>query len=46
MKKGAIVLLLAALTLLSLWLWTPDLSRPELEARYLTAPADMRVVGP
>lgn len=46
MKQGAIVLLLAALSLLSMWLWTPDLPRAELEARYLAAPGDMRTVGP
>lgn len=46
MTKGVTVVLLAALSLLSMWLWTPDLSRAELEARYLVAPADMRTVGP
>ncbi|MEY4975994.1 MAG: 2-hydroxy-6-oxononadienedioate/2-hydroxy-6-oxononatrienedioate hydrolase [Pseudomonadota bacterium] len=46
MKKGVTVLLLAALSLLSMWLWTPDLPRAELEARYLAAPDDMRSVGP
>lgn len=46
MKQGVIVLLLAALSLLSMWLWTPDLPRAELEARYLVAPGDMRTVGP
>lgn len=39
------MLLAGALTLLSLWLWTPDLPRAELEARYLEAPADLRTVG-
>ena len=38
--------LAGVLTVLSLWLWTPDLPRAELEARYLAAPADMRTVGP
>lgn len=37
--------LASILTLLSLWLWTPDLSRAELETRYLAAPADLRTVG-
>ena len=46
MKKGLTVVLLAALSLLSMWLWTPDLPRAELEARYLAAPGDMRTVGP
>ncbi len=36
---------LAALTALSLWLWTPDLPRAELEQRYLAAPTDMVEVG-
>ena len=40
------MLALGALTLLSLWLWTPDLPRATLEARYLAAPADLRQVGP
>lgn len=40
------MLALGALTLLSLWLWTPDLPRATLEARYLAAPADLRRVGP
>ncbi len=39
------MLLLAALSLLSMWLWTPDLPRAELEDRYLADPADMRTVG-
>lgn len=46
MKRPWLVLTLGALTLLSLWLWTPDLPRATLEARYLAAPADMRQVGP
>lgn len=37
---------LSALTVLSYWLWTPDLPRADLEARYLEAPADLRTVGP
>ena len=40
------MVLLAALSLLSMWLWTPDLPRAELEARYLESPGDMRTVGP
>jgi pimeloyl-ACP methyl ester carboxylesterase len=46
MKKGLTVVLLAALSLLSIWLWTPDLPRAELETHYLAAPGDMRTVGP
>ena len=40
------MLALTALTLLSFWLWTPDLPRTTLEARYLAAPTDLRQVGP
>ena len=40
------MLALTALTVLSLWLWTPDLPRSTLAARYLAAPADLRSVGP
>jgi pimeloyl-ACP methyl ester carboxylesterase len=46
MKRPWLVPALGALTLLSLWLWTPDLPRATLEARYLAAPADLRQVGP
>ena len=46
MKRFARVMVLAALTLLSLWLWTPDVPRATLEARYLESPADLRSVGP
>jgi pimeloyl-ACP methyl ester carboxylesterase len=46
MKRPGLVLALTALTLLSFWLWTPDVPRATLEARYLAAPADMRQVGP
>ena len=46
MKRFASVWVLTALTALSLWLWTPDVPRSALEARYLEAPADMRSVGP
>ena len=40
------MLALTVLTVLSLWLWTPDLPRAELEDRYLAEPADLRTVGP
>ena len=40
------MLLASVMTLLSLWLWTPDLPRAELEARYLAEPADLRTMGP
>ncbi|MFM8575686.1 MAG: hypothetical protein ACKOBF_07385, partial [Limnohabitans sp.] len=46
MKQVPKVLLLALLSALSVWMWTPDLPRAELEARYLAAPTDMRQVGP
>jgi pimeloyl-ACP methyl ester carboxylesterase len=45
MKRLWLVLALTALTLLSLWLWTPDLPRATLESRYLASPADLRQVG-
>lgn len=45
MKRGVTVWL-AVLTVLSFWLWTPDLGRAELESRYLADAADMRRVGP
>ena len=45
MKRPGLVLALTALTLLSLWLWTPDLPRATLESRYLASPADLRRVG-
>jgi pimeloyl-ACP methyl ester carboxylesterase len=37
---------LALLTVLSFWLWTPDLGRAALESRYRAHAADMRSVGP
>lgn len=40
------MLALSFLTLMSLWLWTPDVPRATLEARYLASPADLRQVGP
>ena len=46
MKRFATVMVLTALTLFSLWLWTPDVPRATLEARYLESPADLRSVGP
>jgi pimeloyl-ACP methyl ester carboxylesterase len=46
MKRLGLVLALTALTLLSFWLWTPDVPRTTLEARYLVAPTDLRQVGP
>lgn len=46
MKRFARVMVLTALTLFSLWLWTPDVPRATLEARYLESPADLRSVGP
>jgi pimeloyl-ACP methyl ester carboxylesterase len=46
MKRFVPVMVLTALTLLSLWLWTPDVPRASLEARYMDSPADLRSVGP
>jgi pimeloyl-ACP methyl ester carboxylesterase len=46
MKSWTPVMVLTALTLLSLWLWTPDVPRERLEARYMDSPADLRSVGP
>lgn len=46
MKKRTAMLTFTVLSLLSFWLWTPDVPRPVLEARYLAAPSDMRRVGP
>ena len=40
------MLALTALTVLSLWLWTPDVPPATLQARYLTSPSDLRPVGP
>lgn len=45
-RKALAVLLASVLTLLSLWLWTPDLPRVALEARYLQSATDLRAVGP
>lgn len=49
MKRLSVMLtltVLSVLTGLSYWLWTPDLPRADLEARYLAAPTDLRTVGP
>ncbi|WP_396434036.1 alpha/beta fold hydrolase [Limnohabitans sp.] len=46
MNRLWLMLTLTVLTLLSWWLWTPDVPRATLEARYLAAPADLRQVGP
>lgn len=45
MKRNVFMLMMAVLTLLSLGLWTPDLSRADVESRYLQAPDDLRTVG-
>ena len=34
-----------ALVLIGFWLWTPDRSRADLEAKYLAAPGDMMQLG-
>lgn len=46
MKRLWLLLALTVLTLLSLWMWTPDLPRATLEARYLVASTDLRQVAP
>lgn len=40
------VWVLSALTVMSLWLWTPDLPHARLASRYMADPADWRRVGP
>jgi len=48
MKSVLIVALLvvaAALVAVSAWLWTPDRSRADLEARYLRSPQDLLEIG-
>ena len=42
-RAGAIGLIL--LVALAFWLWTPDRSREELEARYLSSPTDLVDMG-
>lgn len=37
---------LSALSLLSWWLWTPDVPHASLASRYMASPADWRQVGP
>jgi pimeloyl-ACP methyl ester carboxylesterase len=49
MKRLSVMLTLttlSVLTVLFFGLWTPDLPRADLEARYLQAPSDLRTVGP
>lgn len=43
--KTAIVILVLLSLMLAAWLWTPDLPRAELEARYAESPADFRDVA-
>lgn len=45
-KTVSLLAAIGAVVLLSFWLWTPDKSRSELEARYLAAPGDLLQVGP
>ncbi|WP_396594070.1 alpha/beta fold hydrolase [Brevundimonas sp. R86498] len=40
-----LVVLVAALVATTVWLWTPDKTRPELEALYLARPGDMVTVA-
>ncbi len=44
MRKMFIALIVVTGALLAGWLWTPDLERRLLEARYLAAPGDMQTV--
>ena len=44
-KTASLLAAIGAVVLLLFWLWTPDKSRSELEARYLAAPGDMVQVG-
>ena len=44
-KTASLLAATGAVVLLLFWLWTPDKSRSELEARYLAAPGDMVQVG-
>lgn len=43
--KTALVILVLLSLLLATWLWTPDLSRAELEARYAQSAADFREIA-
>ena len=40
-----LALVLAGLVALAAWAWTPDLTRGELEARFLEQPGDLRRIG-
>ena len=44
-KTASLLAATGAVVLLLFWLWTPDKSRSELEARYLAKPGDMVQVG-
>lgn len=44
MKTALVIVLVVALALVA-WLWTPDLPRERLEARYATSPADFREIA-
>lgn len=46
MRRQPLMLALTILSALSLWLWTPDLPREQLHKYYLSAPSDLRAVGP
>ena len=45
MKTIVLAIVLLGSGALAWWLWTPDLSRSELEKKYLAAPGDMLQVG-
>ncbi len=45
-KTTSLLTAFGSIVLLAFWLWTPDKSRNELEARYLAAPGDLVQVGP
>jgi pimeloyl-ACP methyl ester carboxylesterase len=44
-KNMVLIVLALGCAALAWWLWTPDLSRSELEARFLQAPGDMLEAG-
>ena len=45
-RRKPLMLALTVLSALSLWLWTPDLPTEQLHKHYLSAPSDLRTVGP
>ena len=45
MKPAALAIGLLVLAAIAYWLWTPDRTRHDLEARYLASPGDLTQVG-